>query len=200
MRRGPIARLTGRLPHPWSTVADWLVTIGIAVAVVLLVKAFVVNPYRIPSSSMEPTFHCTAMQGCLGGRNDRVLANRFILHFRDPERGDVIVFDAPEEAALQCGQAGTYVKRLIGLPGETIAGRNGAVYINGERLDEPYLPKGQTTDGNFGPITIPEGEYFMMGDNRNMSCDSRRWGPVSEDRFIGPVFFVYWPVSRIGFR
>jgi signal peptidase I len=180
-------------------VADWAVTIGIAVAVVLLVKAYVVNPYRIPSSSMEPTFHCTAMPGCLGGRNDRVLANRFILHFRDPERGDVIVFDAPEQAAQQCGQAGTYVKRLIGLPGETIAGRNGAVFVNGERLSEPYLPEGQITD-NFGPITIPANEFFMMGDNRGMSCDSRRWGPVAEERFIGPVFFVYWPVSRIGFR
>ncbi len=200
MRKGPIARLTGRLPHPWSTVADWAITIAIAVGVVLIVKSFVVNPYRIPSSSMEPTFHCTGMPGCLGGSNDRVLANRFIWHFSDPKRGDVVVFEAPEAAVEQCGQGGTYVKRVIGLPGETVSAAEGDVFINGERLNEPYLRKGHAATVPDFSVTLGEDEYWMMGDNRDMSCDSRRWGPVPRDSLIGPVFFVYWPISRIGFE
>jgi signal peptidase I len=200
VKKGPIARLTGRLPHPWSTVADWTITIAIAVGVVLLVKSFIVNPYRIPSSSMEPTFHCTGMPGCLGGSNDRVLANRFIWHFSDPKRGDVVVFEAPEEAAEQCGQAGTYVKRVIGLPGDTVRAAEGDVFVNGERLEEPYLREGHSATVPDFSVTLGNDEYWMMGDNRDMSCDSRRWGPVSRDRLIGPVFFVYWPISRIGFE
>jgi signal peptidase I len=200
VKRGPIARLTGRLPHPWNTVADWAITIAIAVGVVLLVKSFVVNPYRIPSSSMEPTFHCTDMPGCLGGSNDRVLANRFIWHFSDPKRSDVVVFDAPEEAARACGQGGTYVKRLVALPGETVSASGGKVFVNGEQLEEPYLRQGHRFTSDFGPVTLRTDEYWMMGDNRDMSCDSRRWGPVPRERLIGPVFFVYWPLGRIGFR
>jgi signal peptidase I len=198
VKRGPIARLTGRLPHPWSTIADWLVTIGIAVAVVLVVKAFVVNPYRIPSSSMEPTFHCTGTAGCLGGSNDRVLANRFIWHFSDPERGDVVVFEAPPEAADTCGQGGTYVKRIVGMPGEQVAARDGEVLVDGEPLAEPYL-RAQNRTSEFR-VTLGADEYWLMGDNRGMSCDSRRWGPVNRDAMVGPVFLVYWPLGRLGFR
>jgi signal peptidase I len=201
VKRGPIARLTGRLPHPWNNVADWAITVAIAVGVVLLVKGFVVNPYRIPSSSMEPTFHCTSMPGCLGGSNDRVLANRFIWHFSDPKRGDVVVFEAPAAAAEKCGQAGTYVKRIVGMPGETVSARDdGNVYVNGERLQEPYLRQGHRTTSPPFSVELGEDQYWMMGDNRDMSCDSRRWGPVDRDALVGPVFFVYWPVSRIGFR
>ena len=200
MKRGPIARLTSRLPHPWSTVADWAITIAVAVGVVLLVKSFVVNPYRIPSSSMEPTFHCTEMPGCLGGSNDRVLANRFIWHFSDPKRGDVVVFEAPEAAAERCGQGGTYVKRVIGLPGETVSAREGQIFVDGERLPEPYLRPGHRFSGPDFEERLGEDEYWLMGDNRDMSCDSRRWGPVSRDAMVGPVFFVYWPLDRISFR
>ncbi len=142
MKRGPIARLTQRLPPRWRAPADWAITILIAVGVVLLVKGFIVNPYRIPSSSMEPTFHCTGQSGCLGSSNDRVLANRFIWHFSDPKRGDVVVFEAPELAAQECGQAGTYVKRIIALPGETVSAEQGEVFVDGERLEEPYLREG----------------------------------------------------------
>jgi signal peptidase I len=198
--RGPIARTTERLPEPWNHVVDWILTIGIAVAVVVLVKAYVVNPYKIPSSSMEPTFHCAGMPGCLGSSNDRVLANRFIYHVRKPHRGDVIVFDAPKAAALACSAGGTYVKRLVGLPGETIAGRGGRVLIDGKPLVEPYLTSSRGRTDVFGPVHLGAGQYFMMGDNRQMSCDSRRWGPITRDEMIGPVFFVYWPLSRIGFR
>jgi signal peptidase I len=200
LKKGPIARLTQRLPPRWRTPADWAITILIAVGVVLVVKGFIVNPYRIPSSSMEPTFHCTGQSGCLGSSNDRVLANRFIWHFSDPERGDVVVFDAPEQAAQECGQAGTYVKRIVGLPGETVSAEQGVVFVDGERLDEPYLREGHRLTPRDFTKTLGEDEYWMMGDNRDMSCDSSRWGPVSRDAMVGPVFFVYWPLGRIGFR
>jgi len=199
--RGPIDRLTARLPTPWRTIVDWTLTIGIAVAAVLLIKAYVVNPYRIPSSSMEPTLHCAEpAPGCEAGSNDRVIANRFVYHFDDPDRGDVVVFNPPLAVVEQCGAGGTYVKRLIGLPGERIAVENGVVFIDGRELAEPYIDPARRGGPDEPPTTLGEDEYFMMGDNRGMSCDSRRWGPITREDMIGPVFFVYWPPSRIGFR
>jgi signal peptidase I len=199
--RGPIDRLTSRLPSPWSTAVDWLLTIAIAVAAVLAIKAWVVNPYRIPSSSMEPTLHCAEPgDGCAAQFSDRVLANRFIYHFKEPERGDIVVFETPPEARSRCGAGGTFVKRLIGLPGERIAQREGVVYVDGKRLDEPYLDPGQRDDMTFPERRIASDRYFMMGDNRGQSCDSRVWGAIPEDNIIGEVFAVYWPPQRIGIR
>jgi signal peptidase I len=199
--RGPVDRLTERLPPPWRTAADWLITIVVAVAAVLAIKAWVVNPYRIPSSSMEPTLHCAEPEdGCAARFSDRVLANRFIYHFKEPERGDIIVFDTPPEAEVRCGAGGTFVKRLVGLPGERIAARDGMISIDGEPLEEPYLDGGRRDDATFRERPIPEGHYFMMGDNRGQSCDSRMWGAVPEDNIIGEVFAVYWPPQRIDIR
>jgi signal peptidase I len=179
------------------------VTIVGAVAIVLAIKTWVVNPYRIPSSSMEPTLHCAHAaegDGCVGRFSDRVLANRFIYHFKDPARGDVIVFETPAKARPQCGAGGTFVKRIIGLPGETWSMRNGFVFINGKRLDEPYIKPGRRDRESYPPQKVPLGSYFMMGDNRAQSCDSRRWGPLPQDNLIGKVFAVYWPPNRISLR
>jgi signal peptidase I len=196
--KGPLDRLTGSLPSPWDTIVDWVVTIAIAVAAVLVIKEWVVNPYRIPSSSMEPTLHCAAPGvGCQAGASDRVLANRFIYRFRDPERGDIVVFETPEEAVERCGAGGTFVKRLIGLPGDTIAQRSGTLRVNGAPLEESYV-NGGPAGLDFPERTLGADEYFMMGDNRGQSCDSRQWGPVSRDDLIGPVFAVYWPPTRLG--
>jgi signal peptidase I len=197
---GPLDRLTSALPAPWDTIADWAITIAIAVAAVLAIKAWVVNPYRIPSSSMEPTLHCAAPEpGCQAGSSDRVLANRFIYRFRDPERGDIVVFNTPESAVARCGAGGTFVKRLVGLPGDRIGMKRGVLRVNGQPVDEPYVnggPRGR----DFAARTLEADEYFMMGDNRGQSCDSREWGPVSRDDLIGPVFAVYWPLTRLGLR
>jgi signal peptidase I len=196
--RNPIVRLTHRLPRPWRIAIDWIVTIAGAILIVLAIKAWVVNPYRIPSSSMEPTLHCGKPQpGCLARFSDRVLANRFIYHFRDPERGEIVVFNTPAAAKERCGAGGTFVKRIIGLPGEVVRQRDGVIYIDGKRLREPYV---KDRDFETGRWVVPPGHYFMMGDNRPQSCDSRRWGSVPRDNLIGPVFFVYWPPNRIGFR
>jgi signal peptidase I len=198
----PITRMTRNLPRGWRITIDWIVTIVGAIAIVLAIKAWVVNPYRIPTSSMEPTLHCARPGvGCEGRWSDRVLANRFIYHFRKPHRGDIVVFKTPPLAKERCGAGGTFVKRLIALPGETWEERNGFVYIDGKRLIEPYVKTDRRDTGvSHKARKIPEGRYFMMGDNRSQSCDSREWGAVPRENLIGPVFAVYWPPNRIGFR
>ena len=196
--------MTATLPPGWRTFIDWTVTIVVAVGAVLAIKAWVVNPYRIPSSSMEPTLHCARPGGgCEAQFSDRVLANRFIYHFRSPERGEVVVFDTPPRTLQPpprgCGTGGTFVKRLIGLPGDAIRERSGVVWVNGKKLDEPYI-RPERRGSESGTWQVPPGSYFMMGDNRASSCDSRKWGSVPRKNLIGPVFAVYWPPQRIGFR
>jgi signal peptidase I len=208
--RNPVDRLFPNLPHGWRVALDWVVTIAGAVGIVLAIKAWVVNPYRIPSSSMEPTLHCARpMPGCESSTSDRVLANRFIYHFRAPRRGEIIVFHTPPLAKRECGAGGTFVKRLIGLPGEVWEERDGFVYINGKKLDESYVkPERRDTESHTlteippaGTYTkIPKDMYLMMGDNRSSSCDSRRWGLVPKANLIGEVFATYWPPSRISFH
>jgi signal peptidase I len=199
--RNPIDRMTARLPRPWRIAIDWIVTIAGAIAIVLAIKAWVVNPYRIPSSSMEPTLHCARPgEGCEARLSDRVLANRFIYHFRSPRRGEIIVFNTPTAAAeAACNASGTFVKRLIGLPGETVTERNGAIFIDGKKLNEPYI-QASRRDHQSGTWNVPQGHYFFMGDNRLQSCDSRRWGSVTRSAIIGEVFMTYWPPNRISFH
>jgi signal peptidase I len=200
--KDPLGRLFPGLPRNVRVVLDWVLTIAGAVVIVFALKMWVVNPYRIPSSSMEPTLHCAKnAPGCEAHFSDRVLANRFVYHFRDPKRGEIIVFNTPPLARIRCGAGGTFVKRLIGLPGETVSERDGIVYIDGKQLSEPYVaPTRRDHNPPQSWPRIPPGEYFFMGDNRAQSCDSRVWGPVPRKNLIGEVFFVYWPPNRIGFR
>ena len=207
--RHPVDRLTRRLPTAVRVTVDWVFTIVGAVVIVLVVKAFVVNPYRIPSSSMESTLHCSQPAvGCETRSagpidlSDRVLANRFLYRIRDPRRGEIIVFRTPPEAQIRCGAGGTFVKRLVGLPGDTVEVRlrdgDGYVYINGKPLREPYIEKSRRSAIETYPSTkIKPGNYFMMGDNRAQSCDSRLWGTVPRANLIGKVFATYWPPNRI---
>jgi signal peptidase I len=176
-----------------------VVTIVAAVALVLAIKAWVINPYRIPSSSMEPTLHCARPEaGCQARFSDRVLANRFIYHLKDPERGNIVVFETTDRIRRRCRERGTFVKRIIGLPGETVTmNGDGLVSIDGKRLDEPYVEPGRR-GGTFGTYRVDEHSYFLLGDNRRESCDSRSWGSLPEDQIIGEVFAIYWPPDRIG--
>ena len=148
---------------------------------------------------MEPTLHCAQpATGCKSRVSDRVIANRLVYRFHDPRRGDIIVFKAPAHVEAACNVGGTFIKRLVGLPGETVSMRNGYVFINGVRLDEPYLQPAYRghESGDWAPI--PSGEYFVLGDNRAMSCDSRRWGVVPRDNIIGRAEVTYWPPNRVG--
>ena len=151
--------------------------------------------------------HCARPgNGCEARFSDRVLANRFIYHFRDPKRGEIVVFKTPPAAQVACsgvvgGTGGdTFVKRLVGLPGDRWREQDGFIYINGEKLDEPYVKPERRDADTIPEKTIPKGEYLMLGDNRSSSCDSRRWGTVPRDNLIGPVFAIYWPPGRFGFR
>ena len=206
--RGPIDRAFPNLSHGARVAIDWVVTIAIAVVIVFAVKAWIVNPYRIPSPSMEPALHCAKPEpGCEANRSDRVLANRFIYHFRDPRRDDIVVFHAPEAAKAAC-TGGIFVKRIIGMPGEVWEERAGYTYIDGKRLSEPYVMP-QRRDGDTKTLAdippahtlrrIPKDMYLMEGDNRAHSCDSRVWGLVPRKSIIGQVFMTYWPLGRVGF-
>lgn len=193
-------RAQSRLPQPWRTIVDWLVTIGAAIVVVLIFEAEIAKPYRIPSSSMEPTLHCAEpAQGCEGSFDDRVIALRVAYDFGSPSRGQMVVFKTPA-AASRCGRADggtTFVKRLIGLPGDHVREQDGFISINGKPLAEPYVQPADR-DHESGHWNVPKGQYFFLGDNRSDSCDSRTWGTVPRSDLIGPVIFRYWPLDRIG--
>jgi signal peptidase I len=201
-----------RVPQPWRKLLDWLFTITLAIAFVLAFEAKVAKPYRIPSASMEPQLDCAKpAYECLGSTDDRVLALRLEYDFEAPQRGQIVVFKAPPSAAgCAAGDGGTtFVKRLIGLPGETVhEDSHGYIWIRKAgssrwmKLKEPYVtPQDRLADREHFNKTwhVPKGHYFMMGDNRGGSCDSRSWGAVPRASLIGPVVFRYWPPTRIGF-
>jgi signal peptidase I len=203
-----------RKPAPWRKIADWVVTLAVAVGFVLAFEAEVAKPYRIPSASMEKTLLCARPTAdCTASTSDRVLVNRFAYDFGSPQRGQIVVFTAPPKANL-CGDndAGTtFVKRLIGLPGETVReDKRGFIWIREPndtrwtKLAEPYLStQSRLADKKHFDRTwktVPQGEYFMLGDNRADSCDSRTWGPVPRADLIGPVIFTYWPPSRLSYH
>jgi len=198
--RRALDRAQSRIPQPWRTIVDWTVTIVVAAACVLAFEAQVAKPFRIPSSSMEPTLHCAKPGAwCLGSTNDRVIANRLAYRFGDPKRGQIVVFRAPA-AADRCGGGGgrsIFVKRLIGLPGDVVSQRREHVYVNGRRLNEPYV-RPELRDDLTETWRVPAGHYFFMGDDRAHSCDSRTWGAVARSDLVGPVIVTYWPLSRIG--
>jgi signal peptidase I len=202
-----------RLPTPWRRIVDWTVTLAVAIGFVLAFEAEVAKPYRIPSASMEKTFLCARpAAGCTGSTSDRVLVNRLAYRFGSPQRGQIVVFHAPAKANLcESGDAGTtFVKRLIGLPGETVredhkgfiwTRRPGATAWT--KLAEPYLSRAARLGDTkyFGRSwNVPEGKYFMLGDNRADSCDSRQWGAVPRSSLIGPVIFTYWPPGRLSYH
>ncbi len=195
-------RAQSRIPQPWRTIVDWLVTIAIAVAFVLAFQAEVAKPYRIPTSSMEPTLHCAEPGAfCEGRFSDRVIANRLAYRFRDPERGEIVVFKSPETAE-RCGGSGgsTFVKRIVALPSERVSERDGIIYIDGERLIEPYVDRSRRGRETANWQRVAPDHYFVLGDNRMHSCDSRTWGTVPRRNLIGPVMLTYWPPSGISFR
>ena len=183
-----------------STLLDYAVIAVVAIGLALVIQAFVVKPYRIPSPSMVDTLEI----------GDRVLVNRVVYHLRDVARRDVIVFRYPMNRDV------VFIKRVVGLPGDRLQAKEGKLWVNGEPQEEPYVHQ---TNGVTDPTdpagaivgttmshpwsldeeyTVPDGSYFMMGDNRANSDDSRVWGPVPEDDLIGAAFFTYWPLDRLG--
>jgi signal peptidase I len=179
------------------TIIEWALTLAVAVAVVLAVEVEVAQPFRVPTSSMEPTLHCARPgMGCSGKLNDRVIVAKIVYRWRNPRRGEIAVFHAPARAKKMCSEAGTYLKRVIGLPGERVSERNGFIYIDGRKLAESYLSLHDRDSATMAWPRLGKNEYFMLGDNRLGSCDSRDWGSVERSAFIGPVVATYWPPTR----
>ncbi|HEU6443996.1 MAG TPA: signal peptidase I [Gaiellaceae bacterium] len=192
-------RSLSKLPRPLRTIVDWGLTLAVACIAVLLFQAEVAKPYRIPSPSMEPTLHCAKpVAGCQARFSDRVIANRLAYRLHEPERGDIVVFEATAKVEAACGHGGAFVKRVVALPGEHVAMRNGHVLVDGARVSEPYVRAGYRgrETGSWG--RVPTGSYFVLGDNRTMSCDSRRWGAVGRGSIIGRADVTYWPPRRLG--
>ena len=155
---------------------SWIKTIVLAVAIALFINFVIIVNATVPTGSMENTI----MAG------DRVIASRLSYTFSDPERGDVVIFKYPDDEDV------LYVKRIIGLPGDVVEVKNGEVYVNGETLEEDYIK--EITEGFYGPYEVPDGCYFMMGDNRNNSLDSRFWDNkfVEEATILGKVLLKYY--------
>jgi signal peptidase I len=169
-----------------SSVREWTAIIIIALAVAVLVRTFAVQAFWIPSPSMVPTLKV----------GDRLLVEKITPSVRDIHRREIIVFERPEGVDKQFKDL---IKRVIGLPGERIEGRNGKVLINGKELAETYLPPGMVpTQINFGPVRVPIDSYFVMGDNRDVSFDSRYWGTVSRNRVVGRAVVRIWPLTQVG--
>jgi signal peptidase I len=185
---------------------ELIVIVAIAIGLALLIQAFLLKPYRIPSESMEPTLDV----------GQRVLVSRFNYHFSDPDRLDVVVFHPPKGAdSNTCGaekspdqacpkptserDSVNFIKRIVAGPGDTLAIREGHAIVNGVRQKDDFTRPCAPGTCNFPrPIKIPPGHFFMMGDNRGASDDSRFWGPVPEKWIIGQAFFTYWPPDRVG--
>jgi signal peptidase I len=185
---------------------ELIVIVAIAIGLALLIQAFLLKPYRIPSESMEPTLDV----------GQRVLVSRFNYHFSDPDRLDVVVFHPPRGADTNtCGAEKSpdqacprptgerdnvnFIKRIVAGPGDTLAIREGHAIVNGVRQKDDFARPCAPGTCNFPrSIKIPPGHFFMMGDNRGASDDSRFWGPVPEKWIIGQAFFTYWPPDRVG--
>jgi signal peptidase I len=196
--------------HHRPTIPFWVefpLLIVVALTVAILIKTFLFQAFYIPSSSMEDTLNI----------NDRVLVNKLSYRFGDIVRGDVIVFDDPRGGFEQSDESlvgsavrnvlesvglatprSEFIKRVIGLPGDTVEGIDGGVYVNGERLVEPYLKDPDSPIPPFGPVVIPDGQLFVMGDNRAASQDSRYFGAIPEEDVVGNAFVIIWPPAHWG--
>jgi signal peptidase I len=182
--------------RPIRIVLLLLTVVGAAVLLVGVTSKL----YRTPSSAMEPTVHCPRPDpGCQADEADRIAVSRVLYTFRDPERGDVIAYRLPRLGAQRCGgQEGmTFLHRIVALPGERIAVRGGLAYVDGKRLSEDYVPLDQRGGPPVRERALPAKHYFVLGDNRSQSCDSRVWGTLPRDRIIGPKIATYWPLDRL---
>lgn len=163
-------------------IMEWIIVIEVAVILAVVLNMFIIVNAIVPTASMETTI----MTG------DRLFGNRLAYNKEEPARGDIVIFRFPDD------ETQLFIKRIIGMPGDTLEMIDGVVFINGEAIDEPYLAT--IPYGDYGPITVPEGAYFMMGDNRNNSADSRYWQQpfVYRDKILGKAVFCYFPFSEFG--
>jgi signal peptidase I len=173
-------------------ILDFIQTIVLALALFVVCYLFLFQPHQVKGSSMDPNFH----------NEEYLLTDKLSYHFHEPQRGEVVIFKAPPTEACAEDQC-EYIKRIIGLPGERIKIANGSIFINGLQLNETYLdPQLKTNAGSYlqegQTLTIPPEQYFVCGDNRTHSRDSREFGPIKREAIVGKAFFKYWPINDIG--
>ncbi len=179
-----------------SVIREYIEAIVVAILLALFIRSFIIQAFKIPSGSMLPTLKV----------GDYLLVNKFIYGIKNPingsmlvpvstpERGDIVVFRYPKDPSID------YIKRVVGIPGDTITMKDKQLFINGEKAADPHawisnpeiLPKEESVRDNFGPIIVPKGHIFVMGDNRDNSYDSRFWGFVDEKDILGQAFVLYW--------
>ncbi|MBN2321126.1 MAG: signal peptidase I [Acidobacteria bacterium] len=161
---------------------SWSRDILLAIAIAIFIVIFVVQPVKVEGTSMQPQL----------SDQDRIFVNRFIYRFKEIGRGDVVVFWYPKDRSK------SFIKRIIGVPGDSVEIRRGTVFINGELIEEPYLKREFRDFQSYKKVIVPDGKYFVLGDHRNSSNDSRSWGFVDEPLIYGKAIFSYWPFSHVG--
>jgi signal peptidase I len=176
------APITVAQPQRSNGVALWIRDVLVSVAASVLIIMFLYQPVRVEGTSMLPRLE----------DRDRLFINKFVYHFEAIHRGDVVVFHYPRDPEK------SYIKRVIALPGDRLRIDRGDVYLNGKRLPELYVPEEYRDTKSMAEMVIPEEEYFMMGDHRSISSDSREFGPVDRDLIYGKAVFVYWPTKDAG--
>lgn len=171
---------------------DMIETIVIGLSIFLVVYLFFMQPHQVNGQSMVPNFQS----------GEYVLTDKVSYKMGDPEQGDVVVFHAPEAAHCPEGTGCDFIKRVLAVPGDTVEVKENAIWVNGEKLDEPYIPDDfEILPGMFTKdrvVSLNDDEYFVSGDNRPYSSDSRAWGPISKNDIVGKAFFRYWPLSVMG--
>ncbi|MBI5283154.1 MAG: signal peptidase I [Candidatus Solibacter usitatus] len=168
----------------WKQAGFWLRDLTLSMLIALVVILFLYQPVKVEGTSMMPAL----------SNDERVFINKFVykLGLGEVERGDTVVFWYPGDPTK------SYIKRVIGKPGDMVEVRQGAVYLNGAILDEPYVPEEFRDRGSMAPLRVPAGQYFVLGDHRSSSNDSRNWGPVPRGAIYGKAVFAYWPPERVG--
>jgi signal peptidase I len=161
----------------------WLKDVLLAVVIAFLMVVFLYQPVKVEGTSMQPELL----------DQERIFVNKFLYHFEEIHRGDIVVFWYPKDPSK------SFIKRVVGVPGDLVAIRDGQVYINGELLQERYVPRGYQDFDSYPPTRVKDGHYYVLGDHRNASNDSRSWGLVPRRFIYGKAVFRYWPVEKAGF-
>jgi signal peptidase I len=168
--------------HRWGTLRMWLRDLAISAVISAFIIMFLYQPVKVEGTSMLPGLE----------DQERIFINKFVYRFESIQRGDIVVFHYPRDPSK------SYIKRVIGAAGDKVVIRNGYVYVNGQLLSEPYVPVDYFDPRSYAETVVPEGAYYVLGDHRTMSNDSRDFGPVDEDFIYGKAVFVYWPVGKLG--
>jgi len=177
-----------RIPEPsapgiLAEFRGWLKDILLAVVIAFLMVVFLYQPVKVEGTSMQPELL----------DQERIFVNKFVYHFEEIHRGDIVVFWYPKDPSK------SFIKRVLGVPGDVISIRDGQVHINGQLVEERYVPRGYQDADSYPPVRVREGHYYVLGDHRNASNDSRSWGLVPRKYIYGKAVFRYWPVEKAGF-